>query len=481
MHGQPSEAEFLAGISGLLAGYYFALTLMNLGAAGWLWSLRRRGLREDSRTVTRGACGWLFVALFFLALGAISLGRYAATHEGLHALPWSPGTAALLDRLTAPLETLLTLPAGFRRFVNYLMGPLVVYASTFVGLAVMYWFRKFFVKPTVAWSLLNVSLLFMGLSVTDPDFAAIVTKPDNVAIVSMVFLLAFFTWLSAAKSVRNDERLARGEEPLESLDREKVLVWPDLVYIELICMVALTALLIVWSIALKAPLEEPATLVKTPNPSKAPWYFVGLQEMLYYFEPWMAGVVLPSLIIFGLMAIPYLDLNKEGNGYYTIQQRQFAYLVFQFGFLVLWITLILLGTFMRGPNWTFFGFYETWDVHKMQPQANINLSRYLWVEGLGVGLPQAPEAAGGVRRFLTACWRESPGVVFLAFYFVGLPWLLATRMRFFREMYATMGWGRYVVMMLLLLIMLILPLKMIAVWTIDFQYIISFPEYGLNF
>ena len=102
------------------------------------------------------------------------------------------------------------------------------------------------------------------------------------------------------KAVHNDDRACeQGLPPLEKLDDEKVLVWPDLVYTELICMVALTAVLIVWAIVLQAPLEEPASSVKTPNPSKAPWYFLGLQEMLVYFDPWMAGVVLPSLIIVG--------------------------------------------------------------------------------------------------------------------------------------------------------------------------------------
>ncbi|MFO0909270.1 MAG: hypothetical protein U0794_13120 [Isosphaeraceae bacterium] len=67
----------------------------------------------------------------------------------------------------------------------------------------------------------------------------------------------------------------------------------------------------------------------------------------------MAGVVLPSLIIVGLMAMPYIDNNKSGNGYYTYAQRKFAYITFQYGFLVLWVILILLGTFLRGPNWNF--------------------------------------------------------------------------------------------------------------------------------
>ncbi len=76
--------------------------------------------------------------------------------------------------------------------------------------------------------------------------------------------------------------------------------------------------------------------------------------MLVYYDPWMAGVVLPSVVLLGLMAIPYLDFNRKGSGYYTISERKFAYIVFQFGFLELWVILIILGTFLRGPNWNFF-------------------------------------------------------------------------------------------------------------------------------
>ena len=128
------------------------------------------------------------------------------------------------------------------------------------------------------------------------------------------------------------------------------LTWPDLVYTELICMVILTIVLVVWGIVLQAPLEQPASSTVAPNPSKAPWYFLGLQEMLVYFDPWMAGVVLPSMIIVGLMAIPYIDTNKAGNGYYSYNDRKFAFLTFQYGFVVLWVVLILLGTFLRGPE-----------------------------------------------------------------------------------------------------------------------------------
>ncbi len=103
-----------------------------------------------------------------------------------------------------------------------------------------------------------------------------------------------------------------------------MLVWPDLVYTELIAMVVCTLILVVWAVVLKAPLEQPASSARIPNPSKAPWYFLGLQEMLVYFDPWMAGVVLPTMIIVGLIAMPYIDFNQKGNGYFTFAQRKFA-------------------------------------------------------------------------------------------------------------------------------------------------------------
>jgi hypothetical protein len=294
----------------------------------------------------------------------------------------------------------------------------------------------------------------------------------------MVYLLGFFTWLATHRAVQNDDRLEQGLEPLEKLDNEKILVWPDLVYTEMICMVALTAFLILWAIGLRAPLEEAASSVKTPNPSKAPWYFLGLQEMLVYFDPWMAGVVLPSLVVVGLMAIPFLDFNKEGNGYYTIKQRKFAYLIFQFGFLELWVVLIILGTFLRGPNWNFFGPYEYWDTHKVEALNNVDLSQYFWDRWLGIGRPVAPEGASPMVQALTILKREMPGILVTIGYFVVLPPLMALFV--FRKMFARMGFIRFMVMSNLLLFMALLPIKMILRWTFNLKYLISIPEYFLN-
>src|SRR5574341_1153657 len=104
---------------------------------------------------------------------------------------------------------------------------------------------------------------------------------------------------------------------------DKVHTWPHLVRMEFLVALFVLVVLALWSLMIDAPLEEPANPTRTPNPSKAPWYFVGLQEMLVYFDPWIAGVVLPGLIIVGLMAIPYLDPNPAGREFWVITGSAF--------------------------------------------------------------------------------------------------------------------------------------------------------------
>ena len=441
-----SYETFLANISGFLGSYYLFIVLMNSVAALYCW---RQLKRTDLAVV------WTVFALVFMILSALG---YSGSPQVMQYISVPQGIRTVIDTVTAQAWL-------------YTLGTTAV-------LAVMYFARRFFCNPIVAWVGLNLVLLLMGLSMTDQEFAGIVTKPDNVPIVAMVFLLGFFTWLATSRAIKNDDRMEQGLESLEKENSEKVLVWPDLVYIEMICMVALTAVLILWGIGLKAPLEEAASAVKTPNPSKAPWYFLGLQEMLVYFDPWMAGVVLPSLVVFGLMAIPFLDFNKAGNGYYTIKERKFAYLIFQFGFLELWVTLIVLGTFLRGPNWNFYGPYELWDPHKVEVLNNVDLSQYFWNYGLGQPLPKPSPDASLLSQIGTICFRESPGILLTLGYFVVLPPVMALTV--FRRYFQKMGFIRFMVMSNLLLFMALLPIKMVLRWTINLKYIISIPEYLLN-
>ncbi|MEX0936709.1 MAG: hypothetical protein WDZ59_02535 [Pirellulales bacterium] len=456
MHVDPQY--FYDTVGAFLGPYYIVLAMMNGLAALYLWRTGRMttvweaNLGGMSFRVTN-AMVWLLVSGVFVVLAPLAASGNPA---------WMP-----------------SVPEAVKAFINQSTGPVVYSVVTMLGLIVLYVFRSLFVKPAVAWTLLNLSLLFLGLSMTDEYFYAIVAKPDNVPIVALMFLLGFFTWLGASQAVQNDERLAKGLPPREKEDNEKILVWPDLVYTELICMVAVTALLIFWAIALEAPLEEPASSVKTPNPSKAPWYFLGLQEMLVYYDPWMAGVVLPSLVVFGLMAIPFIDFNQRGNGYYTITERRFSYIIFQIGFLEMWITLIILGTFLRGPNWGFFGPYEFWDPHKVEALNNVDLSQYFWILGLGRSLPRAPLGSSFWVELAYILLREAPGILLVGAYFVLLPPIMAVTV--FRKFYLKMGFVRYMVMATLLLFMAALPIKMVLRWTVNLKYIIAIPEYFLNF
>src|SRR5262249_23054309 len=160
--------------------------------------------------------------------------------------------------------------------------------------------------------------------------------------------------------------------------------------------------------------------------------------------PWLAGVVLPTYIIIGLCAIPYIDFNKKGNGYYTFKERAFAITTFLFGFLVLWVVLIVLGTFLRGPNWNFFGFYEFCDPNKVLALNNINLSDILYIDVLHKAKPS----------FWLA--REFPGILLVLGYFGFTPLILA---KLLPKMYMKMGFFRFHAMSNILLMMALLPVK----------------------
>lgn len=351
--------------------------------------------------------------------------------------------------------------------INFLSYPQWSFTLSLVVFALMFRSRLLWTKAG-GWAMLLVGTLFFAASMLDENFRAVVAKPDNVPIVSMVFLVGFFLWLSMYKGLANDEMSERGEPTFEKTEAgDKVFTWPDLVFSEFIAMVVLTIVLVVWSIVLQAPLEEPANPAVAPNPSKAPWYFLGLQEMLVYYDPWMAGVVLPGLIIVGLMAIPYIDTNPEGNGYYTFRERRTEILLFMFGFLVLWCQMIVIGTFLRGPNWNFFGPYEFWDIAKIEPLVNVDLSEYFWIRLLGVGLPDF--------------WliRELPGILLVVAYLFVLPVALV-RVKFVRGFYDKMGPARYYTAMSLFLVMMMLPIKMYCRWMFNLKYFVHIQEFFFN-
>jgi hypothetical protein len=250
------------------------------------------------------------------------------------------------------------MPECLKTLIDGVLSPMTMFVGWLVVLTALYLGRRWFVRPGVAAALIAAAFLFLGLSLCDPHFAAVALMPDNVPIMAMLFLLSFFTWLATAQAVETDRRLERGEPPVEKAVDGKALVWPDLIYRELICATAVATALVAWSLLVPAPLEQPADPTVTPNPSKAPWYFLGLQEMLSYGDVRLLGAIVPCLAVLGLLAVPYLDSNRKGSGYYTIRRRRCVFLAFQFCFWMLWILPIVIGTFFRGPNWNFIGLYS---------------------------------------------------------------------------------------------------------------------------
>jgi len=350
--------------------------------------------------------------------------------------------------------------------INWAAGPVQFFTLSTLAFFAMLRFKGW-VRPRNATLILLAALGFFFISMIDPNFRLIVVKADNIPIAFMLFIVGFFLWLSLKQAFENDARIAKGMPPAEAVEtKDKLMVWPHLVYTELICLILLTVVLIVWSILIQAPIEEPANPTNSPNPSKAPWYFLGLQEMLVYFDPWMAGVVLPGLIIVGLMAIPYIDTNPKGNGYYTFAERKWEVGFFLFGFIILWILLVVAGTFLRGPNWNFFGPYQYWDVHRVEPLVNIHLSEIFWVRLL--------------HRALPSFWlvRELPGILITLFYIVALPPLLARTL--LKRFYEKLGFARYSVFAFLLLMMMSLPIKMYLRWAFNFKYLVNLSEFFFN-
>jgi hypothetical protein len=238
---------------------------------------------------------------------------------------------------------------------------------------------------------------------------------------------------------------------------DKVHTWPHLVRMEFLVALFVLVVLILWALLIDAPLEEPANPTRTPNPSKAPWYFLGLQEMLVYFDPWHAGVVLPTLIIVGLMVIPFIDINPKGNGYYCFRDRRYEILTFFLGFHVLWVVTIIIGTFFRGPGWNLFWPWQRWDPHKVVALTNVDL----------------PYLVG----FRDYWWSAVFGALVIAAYFVVFIagfywWVLRVKGRDFMERW---GMVRFMITAVLFALMISLPAKMFLRLVFNVKYILVTP------
>jgi quinol-cytochrome oxidoreductase complex cytochrome b subunit len=145
--------------------------------------------------------------------------------------------------------------------------------------------------------------------------------------------------------------LARGTTPQVGRDpEEEVFSWPHLVFRELLLLLLVVAAVLFLAIFWNAPLEEKANAIHPPNPAKAPWYFLGLQELVSYSAFW-GGVVVPGLLVTALILLPYLDRKRKGVGRWFARERVVANTIFTVC-LVIAIVLTVIGTLFRGPNWS---------------------------------------------------------------------------------------------------------------------------------
>lgn len=277
----------------------------------------------------------------------------------------------------------------------------------------------------------------------------------------MMVLIGFFACFAFFQALKNDRKAAPAKEEEKTFYREKIHTWPYLTRKEFLAAVFILVFLFAWSVFLDAPLEEHSNPNLTPNPAKAPWYFLGLQELLVYFDPWIAGVVIPVLIIVGLILIPYLDINPRGNGYFTFVERKYEVLIFCFGFLVLWILLIIIGVFIRGPGWLWFWPWQEWDHSKVVAQINVDLTELIGINSRS--LPGFLVGGGIVLLFF------SSGMILLYLY------LRKTRPNFLQRM----GLTRYLSVSFLFWAMGGIAIKIILRLTLNIKYIWVTPWFNI--
>ena len=144
--------------------------------------------------------------------------------------------------------------------------------------------------------------------------------------------------------------LARGTTPMVGVNPDdEVFSWPHLVFRELLLFLATTAVVLCLAIFWNAPLEELANAIHPPNPAKAPWYFLGLQELVSHSAFW-GGVVVPTVLVMALVLLPYLDRNRRGVGEWFARERRVATTIFTVC-LITAVVLTIIGSVFRGPNW----------------------------------------------------------------------------------------------------------------------------------
>jgi len=265
------------------------------------------------------------VSLFLLTLGLSFTG---------YLLPW--------DQLAFWAITVGTSIAGYAPIVGQKLKFLFL-GGHIVGESAL---LRFYVLHVIVLPLAAVLLVAVHLWRVRKDGG--LARPDEPAPTQEELSLA---QLPVSKTYGLME-LARGSTPAVGIKPEdEVFTWPNLVFREILLFMATVSVVLVLAICWNAPLEELANPVHPPNPAKAPWYFLGLQELVAYSAFW-GGVVVPALVVTALLSLPYLDRKRIGIGVWFSMERKVAITVFSVC-LTTAVVLTVIGTAFRGPNWSF--------------------------------------------------------------------------------------------------------------------------------
>ncbi len=141
----------------------------------------------------------------------------------------------------------------------------------------------------------------------------------------------------------------REVEGRRDVEDEMIVSFPEFVFKEFLAALGVLVFLLIVSATLNAPLLEIANPAQTPNPSKAPWYFLGLQELLSRFPPVMAGVAFPTFVIVGMILTPFIDRNPSRRP----SERKLAIILFT-AYIIFAVAFVVIGTFFRGREWIWF-------------------------------------------------------------------------------------------------------------------------------
>ena len=221
-------------------------------------------------------------------------------------------------------------------------------------------------------------------------------------------------------------------------------VYPGFVFKEFLAAL-LCLLILAWlGLIVEAPLDVAADPDFTPNPAKAPWYFLGFQEMLLYFDPWLAGVVIPFFIIAGLVSVPLLDTDPRDEGRYSFRRRIWATLPFSAGLLIL-VLLTVIAAWFRGSNWDWYWPWQDWSMARAARPDFRSLPNWLGLFLMGV------------------------------YYLVGMLWPYYFRRSRFEK------WGRirYSIYFFLVLTMGVVVIKVLLRILLNIRYIVQTPWFNI--